>query len=161
MNDKFLGSKIKKIREQQGVTRRELADYLEISYSALANYENGNRNIPVDVLAYISQYFNIEMDFFLSEYTDYSKWKKRTDTIYNAVHFYKYDDVIEMMKDIWSKSDAPILYREFIKDNNANVDSREIFISYYEQLNEDGKKEATKRVEELTYIPKYTKKEDK
>ena len=46
-----------------------------------------------------SQYFNIEMDFFLSEYTDYSKWKKRTDTIYNAVHFYKYDDVIDFLRD--------------------------------------------------------------
>lgn len=42
-----------------------------------------------------------------------------------------------------------------------HIQNRNNILEHYEQLNEDGKKEATKRVEELTYIPKYTKKEDK
>lgn len=40
---------------------------------------------------------------------------------------------------------------DIIRDNEHSS-----ILVYYNQLNEEGKKEAAKRVEELTYLPKYT-----
>lgn len=41
-------------------------------------------------------------------------------------------------------------------NNDTNKESPPKIIQYYEILNDIGKHEATKRVEELTYIPQYT-----
>lgn len=165
MKDKnIIGKKIKFLREAQGSTRQELADFLEIGYSTLANYENGNRKIPIEILFYIADFLNVEMDFLVSNETNYQEWKRSRDAFKGLIEGNNYYDyVADTLVDMggWNIEDAPYLYREYIKANNIKVRPREILISYFEELNEDGKKEATKRVEELTYIPKYTKKEDK
>ena len=50
-----LGRAIKVVRTQQGVERRELADKAGISYSYLAEIENGNKTPTSDVLLAIAQ----------------------------------------------------------------------------------------------------------
>ena len=40
---------------------------------------------------------------------------------------------------------------------NESISSNPQIITYYNQLNDIGKHEATKRVEELTYLPQYVK----
>ncbi len=160
MTAREIGEKIKTLRKDKGITRQNLADYLEISYSALSNYENGNRKIPIEILVSISQYFNVEFDFFLSKCTDYQEWVNQTYTAMKAIRSHSYDDYIEMMSDFINRNDASFLYREAMRMNDTVI-PREFLISYYEELNNEGKEEAIKRVEELTHIPKYTKKEDK
>ncbi|MEH2949515.1 helix-turn-helix transcriptional regulator [Sporofaciens sp. JLR.KK001] len=48
------------------------------------------------------------------------------------------------------------------KSDDMELPSQKIpkILQYYETLNDIGKHEATKRVEELTYIPQYTKKNE-
>ena len=45
-------------------------------------------------------------------------------------------------------------------DDNRQSDNTPAILQYYNKLNELGKKEATKRVEELTYIPMYNNEQD-
>lgn len=47
--------------------------------------------------------------------------------------------------------DVPIERTAYTKDSSPKI------LQYYEMLNDIGKHEATKRVEELTYIPQYVK----
>lgn len=54
-----IGLKIKRARENNGLTQDELANKLEISKSALWNYENNKRAIPVDVLIKCSNLLNV------------------------------------------------------------------------------------------------------
>lgn len=151
-----VGNKIKALRKKCNLTRKQLAEQLEINYSTLANYENDNRNLPTELLAEISDIFNVSMDFFFNKNTnDYEKWKTDIYEVNKAFTEAKYDDMVAIMGDAWG-AQAPILYREFIKSNGKVVPLREILISYFEELNQIGKKEAVKRIEELTHIDKYT-----
>ena len=151
-----VGNKIKALRKKHNLTRKQLAEELGINYSTLANYENDNRNLPTELLVEISTIFNISMDFFFNRNTnDYEEWKTDIYRVKKVFTEVKYDDMVSMMGDAWGTK-APGAYREFIKANGKVVPLREILISYFEELNQIGKKEAVKRIEELTHIDKYT-----
>lgn len=52
--------KLKKLREQKGISQYELADKLYVSRSAIAKWENGN-GIPSDVnLEALCKFFGVE-----------------------------------------------------------------------------------------------------
>ena len=53
------------LRKQAGVTQQALADYLEISRQAYANYENGNRSPDYQTLKKLSSYFSVSVDYLL------------------------------------------------------------------------------------------------
>ena len=76
--------------------------------------------------------------------------KIKMGTIKELCFFYKiqYDDFIKEAKLRFGKN----LYT----DDSSEQEKSPKILKYYEQLNDIGKNEATKRVEELTYIQKYT-----
>ena len=57
--------KLKKLREQKGISQYELADKLYVSRSAIAKWENGN-GIPSDVnLEALCKFFGVEEEWIL------------------------------------------------------------------------------------------------
>ena len=58
----YFGSRIKILRKKRKVTQQELAKHLEISPTALVNYENGNRKIPLDIAIKIAGFFRVSID---------------------------------------------------------------------------------------------------
>lgn len=64
---KVLGQNLKKMREANGFTQQQLADYLGINRSAYSNYELGDRQIPLDVLEKAAQLFGCELSLFFEE----------------------------------------------------------------------------------------------
>ena len=60
---------------------------------------------------------------------------------------------IVMLAEILQCSPPYLLGWEYLKDLPPEV---ERILNYYNQLNEDGKKEAEKQLDNLTLIPKYT-----
>jgi len=62
----LLGDVIKNLREENGYTRKYLAERLNISYSALANYENNARYPDADMIKRIAELFNISIDYLLN-----------------------------------------------------------------------------------------------
>lgn len=158
-----IGKKIKSAREMKGFSRREIASKLNMSYSTYSNYENQKRKIPLPVLLEISDLLDIDITFFTqTEFDDFAEWK--TDKLINSTH--SSDTVISKYKELNDLLQAEVEKIEKVQKTQPTTRDLQRFASdpiaeHYEQLNEDGKKEATKRVEELTYIPKYTKKEDK
>ncbi|MCG8668996.1 MAG: short-chain fatty acyl-CoA regulator family protein [Pseudomonadales bacterium] len=66
----FLGTKIRRFREQQGTTQAALAKQLEISPSYLNQIENDQRPLTVPVLLNLSTLFDVDLATFSEEEDD-------------------------------------------------------------------------------------------
>ena len=61
----IISNEIKRLREEAGLSQRELADRLEIGFSTLRSYEKGDRIPPADVIVRICRFFSVSSDFLL------------------------------------------------------------------------------------------------
>ena len=65
MEQEKIGKFIKKIRVDNGLTQKDLADKLGVTYQAVSKWENG-KNIPdIMILKQISKEFNVNIDDLL------------------------------------------------------------------------------------------------
>ena len=65
MEQEKIGKFIKKIRIDNGLTQKDLADKLDVTYQAVSKWENG-KNIPdIMILKQISKEFNVNIDDLL------------------------------------------------------------------------------------------------
>ena len=55
--------RLKELREDHDITQQEIADFLGISQRYYSNLENGTRNISVELLIKISDFYNISLDY--------------------------------------------------------------------------------------------------
>ncbi len=53
------------LRNQKGITQKDMADFLGISRQAYANYETGNREPDLTTLKRIAEYFNVTVEYLL------------------------------------------------------------------------------------------------
>ena len=58
-------TRIKSLREDNDLTQNELSKYLNISQVAYSYYELGRRNIPLDLLSKLADYYNTSIDYLL------------------------------------------------------------------------------------------------
>lgn len=66
---KDVGSRIKQLREKYNFTQEQLAEKLNISKSALWNYENNKREIPLNLIVPLGSLFGADIlrEFSLDE----------------------------------------------------------------------------------------------
>ncbi|HLV10201.1 MAG TPA: S24 family peptidase [Halanaerobiales bacterium] len=64
---KELGEKLRKLRQEDGYTLRELGQELNMSFSILAMYERGERTPPADKLILLSDFFEVSIDYLLGK----------------------------------------------------------------------------------------------
>lgn len=57
--------RIKGIREDLDIKQKDLAEYLHIRQNTYSQYENEQRQIPIEVLIQLSRYFNTSVDYLL------------------------------------------------------------------------------------------------
>lgn len=62
-----IGPEIKRIRENKGLSLREVASRSGLSHSGLSNYENGKRSLDIDQLDKLCSVLGVDMLEFLSE----------------------------------------------------------------------------------------------
>ena len=61
--DKML--KIKELREDRDLTQQELAKFLNISQQAYSHYEVGDREISLDLLIKLANFYNVSLDYIV------------------------------------------------------------------------------------------------
>ena len=61
----MFGNRLKDLRVDVDLTQEQLATRLNITRSALANYENGLREPGYEILIKIADYFDISLDYLL------------------------------------------------------------------------------------------------
>ena len=64
MNDNF-ASRLKKLREEHGLSQAELADKLGVSRGSISFYENKSRVPDIDVLLSLCNYFSVPSDYLI------------------------------------------------------------------------------------------------
>lgn len=63
---KRLSLRITNLRKEAGLSQTQFAKKLNISPSALGNYEQGRRLPSVDLLVQISRFFDISLDYLIT-----------------------------------------------------------------------------------------------
>lgn len=126
---------IKRLRSEHGLTQKQLAKKCGMSESTLRQYEIGYRNPKIETIQKIADALKVDWKIFITE--DYVEKREQ-------------------------KIDALLSQSEAIKmvGNAFDDPYAENMLLAYSLLNEKGKSEAFNRVEELTEIPRYTKKEE-
>lgn len=57
--------RLKDIREDRDITQKTLANYLHIKQNTYSQYENGQRQLPLDILVELALYFHTSTDYIL------------------------------------------------------------------------------------------------
>ncbi len=57
--------RLRDLREDADLTQAEIAEYLHIKQNTYSQYENGHRQIPVDMIIKLSRYYKVSTDYIL------------------------------------------------------------------------------------------------
>ncbi|MBQ2954329.1 MAG: helix-turn-helix transcriptional regulator [Clostridia bacterium] len=74
--------RLRDIREDNDLTQKALADYLHIRQNTYSQYENVQRQLPVDVLIRLAAFYHTSTDYLLGltdEPTPYPLAKRKTE----------------------------------------------------------------------------------
>ena len=61
----FLSKRLKELREERGLTQKEVASALKIHSVTYLHYEKGQREPPLSLLADMSKFFDESVDYLL------------------------------------------------------------------------------------------------
>ncbi|MBQ3493209.1 MAG: helix-turn-helix transcriptional regulator [Clostridia bacterium] len=61
----ILGKRLKELREELGLTQKQLAEKLELNSVTYLHYEKSQREPPLAVLANMAIFFNVSVDYLL------------------------------------------------------------------------------------------------
>ena len=58
--------RLKELRLEFGATQQQLSKVLNIKQNTYSQYENGSRQIPIDVLIKLAKYYEVSVDYLLN-----------------------------------------------------------------------------------------------
>ncbi|MGN8875284.1 helix-turn-helix domain-containing protein [Pseudoflavonifractor sp. HCP28S3_F10] len=128
-----IGEKIRFIRLEKGMTQKQVAERCGMADSAIRKYESGTQTPKIETLRRIAEALDVSIYELLS---------KEEKEVYDA----GISDGQTAMEWVYHKLDG----YSFTK-------AEHFLIGAFSKLNTDGQSVAVERVEELTEIPKYTK----
>ena len=133
------GERLKKARKRAGISQVELSRSVDLSKSTICNYEAGKRERPsIPIVKAIAEVLNVpwwELAGLPVEEIDGQKHVRRLD----------YEEK---------------MLANYEKFHGQEAQRREALLSHYDRLNDDGQEKAVERVQELTEIPRYQKKQE-
>ncbi len=137
-----VGEKIRKIRKQKKMTQNALAELTGLAAITIRQYE-ANKYIPkIENLSKIAHALDTSLSEFLEPVQTISKYDTTNDTWNSLI---KAND-----GKLHQKIETKIINGNF----QLNEEQRRILL-LFDALNPDGKKEALKRIKELSFIPAY------
>ncbi len=66
MENKAIGKRVKKLREDRKTSRAEMAHALGIKESRIQDIERGKQKVPVDLLTQFGAYFKVDVRYILT-----------------------------------------------------------------------------------------------
>ena len=67
--------RIRDLREDRDLTQKQIAELLHIKQNTYSQYENGHRQIPVDILIKLAQFYNTSVDYLLGRTNEKRPYK--------------------------------------------------------------------------------------
>ena len=57
--------KLKELREENNISQKEIAEFLNIKQNTYSQYETLKRQLPIDVLIKLSKFYHVTTDYIL------------------------------------------------------------------------------------------------
>ncbi len=57
--------RIKDLREDRDITQKEIATYLHVKQNTYSQYENGQRQLPIECLIALAKFYGVSTDYIL------------------------------------------------------------------------------------------------
>ena len=57
--------RLKELREDADIKQQTIANFLHIRQNTYSQYENGQRQLPIDILIKLAIYYNVSTDYIL------------------------------------------------------------------------------------------------
>lgn len=57
--------RLKDLREDNELTQNKLAEYLHVKQNTYSQYENGQRQVPLDILCKLADFYNVTLDYLV------------------------------------------------------------------------------------------------
>ena len=57
--------RIRDLREDRDLTQEDLAKFLNCTQACYSNYENGKRDIPVEVMSALADFYHVSVDYLM------------------------------------------------------------------------------------------------
>ncbi|MDE5943324.1 MAG: helix-turn-helix domain-containing protein [Clostridia bacterium] len=61
----YLGKRLKELREEQGLTQKQVAQKLNMNSVTYLHYEKSQREPPLSVLVDMAKFFDVTVDYLL------------------------------------------------------------------------------------------------
>ena len=68
--------RLKDLREDADITQKEIASYLNIKQNTYSQYENGQRQLPIDALISLAKFYDTSTDYILGLTDERKSYKK-------------------------------------------------------------------------------------
>ena len=126
-----VGKRIAYYRKERGLTQKDLAGLLNISYQAVSKWEAGNSFPTVEMLYEIAKILNVTVDLLLNEKLWDNRWISYRDTGLDTTKLYALKDEILKL----NTKDERLLYSDyadaclFQMDTAQNADSVYSFVT--------------------------------
>ena len=76
-------TRIKDLREDRDLTQQELSNFLNISQVAYSYYELNKRNIPLELLSKLADFYNTSVDYLIYRTDEFKPYEKPEKKEYN------------------------------------------------------------------------------
>ncbi|UOQ47208.1 helix-turn-helix domain-containing protein [Gracilibacillus caseinilyticus] len=63
MDEKILGKRIRKLRQDKKLTMKQLGEKFSLAESTISGYENGNRKPDMDLVIKLADFFEVSVDY--------------------------------------------------------------------------------------------------
>lgn len=70
--------RLRELREDNDLTQKALAEYLHIRQNTYSQYETGMRQLPLDALIQLANYFHTSTDYLLGLTDEMKPYPRRT-----------------------------------------------------------------------------------
>lgn len=162
--------RLKRARKRAGYTQAKLAKKTGLATGTIQMYELGTRKPTVKSLSKIASALGVEYQFTKDGEPYFYTFVDTVEPLDNEDNIFNENQLLDAMNDSGMSIKTFETRKESGKVFNSNTNTFDNrtekiidltdeakLIDNYNNLNKFGKKEAIKRVEEMTHIPKYQK----
>ena len=146
-----IGERIKKVRQENGLSQKALGQMLGVSQQMIGQYEAPNANLKLGTLQKIADVLHVPINTFLELSENHTR-----EEFMQLMDIYEQERK-ELNKD--NKVRHHLLIHHYDEMGRIGRDSLIEILSSLKMPNDAGQKEASKRVNELTEISRYIQKE--
>ena len=80
-------TRIKSLREDNDLTQKQISEFLNISQVAYSYYEINKRNIPLELLSKLADYYNTSIDYLVYRTDEKKPYQKKNKSKRNLAFF--------------------------------------------------------------------------